>query len=191
MLERMKIPSHIVTFLAGALLVSAVVPGCAAMAVRRIANAGESKAEPATMTPQQALEAANTQFYVALNKMLAGDATEVDKCWSHTAGVTNFGPFGKCDNGWQAVSTEFAKEAGMKMGGNVRTEAVVVTVGADMGYATCVEVGNMNINGESVEVRFRSTNVYRLERGEWKLVHHHTDPSPTMQAPPQVANASK
>jgi ketosteroid isomerase-like protein len=40
------------------------------------------------------------------------------------------------------------------------------------------------IDGKVVELRFRSTNVFRKEGDAWKMVHHHTDPSPAFTPKP-------
>jgi ketosteroid isomerase-like protein len=36
------------------------------------------------------------------------------------------------------------------------------------------------LGGQSLTLEHRVTNVYRQEAGEWKIVHHHADPSPAM-----------
>ena len=141
------------------------------------------------LTPEQALRAANSQLYLAINMVLAGNAEMIDNVWSQKPDVSDFGPSGDRIVGWKAVEAQFKKEAAMKMGGTLVCEDLTVTVGADMGYTTCMEVGsNQVIDGKPVNLRFRATNVFRLEKGEWKLVHHHTDPAPAMQAKPATKN---
>ena len=59
---------------------------------------------------------------------------------------------------------------------------MVVHAGTDMGYTACVEEGeNMSAEGKPVVVSHRATNIFRLEDGKWKLVHHHTDLSPQLE----------
>lgn len=71
----------------------------------------------------------------------------------------------------------------MKLGGQVDCKDVIVHAGGDMGYSVCIEEGhNMSADGKPVVVYFRATNVFRLENGQWKLVHHHTDISQQLQA---------
>jgi len=80
------------------------------------------------------------------------------------------------------------------MGGNVTCADMVVTVDTDgdTGYITCVEVGsNMTIDGKTTQVKFRSTNIYRMEDGKWKLVHHHTDVAPVMKESASNAGGAK
>ena len=137
------------------------------------------------IAPEDALKAANAKFYSSINTMLTtGNADSFSDVWSHRDSASNFGPSGGRQVGWKAIDAEFKREGAMKMGGNVTCEDMVVTVDTDgdTGYITCVEVGNnMTIDGKSNQVTFRSTNIYRMEDGKWKLVHHHTDVAPVMK----------
>lgn len=131
----------------------------------------------------QEVIAANKQFYAALNEMFTGNLEPMNEIWSHSADVTDLGPFGG-DRlvGWNAVETEFKKEADMNLGGKVVCKELLVRAGTDMGYTVCVEEGeNMSAEGKPVVVKFRATNIFRLENGQWKLVHHHTDLSTPLQ----------
>jgi len=129
------------------------------------------------------LLAANDKFYAALNAMFTGSLDPMNEIWSHAEDVTDLGPFGGSRLvGWDSVGAEFKKEAAMKLGGKVIYKDLLVTAGTDMGYTVCVEEGeNMNADGKPVVVKFRATNIFRLEKGEWKLVHHHTDLSTPLQ----------
>lgn len=132
---------------------------------------------------EQGVRDANGRFYEALNEMFIGNLEPMNAIWSHTEDVTDLGPFGG-DRlaGWNAVSTEFKKEAAMKLGGKVVCKDLLVHAGTDMGYTVCVEEGeNMSADGKPVIVKFRATNIFRLENGQWKLVHHHTDLSTPLQ----------
>jgi ketosteroid isomerase-like protein len=128
------------------------------------------------------LREANVQFYAALNAMFTGDLAPMNAIWSHRDDVTNMGPFGGRLTGWEAVGTEFKREAGMKFGGRVVCKDLIVQVGGDMGYTVCVEHGeHMSAEGKPVAVNHRATNIFRCENGQWKLVHHHTDLSPQLE----------
>jgi ketosteroid isomerase-like protein len=39
----------------------------------------------------------------------------------------------------------------------------------------------MSVGGQPVAVEHRATNIFRREQGR-KLIHHHTDPAPALQA---------
>ncbi len=131
----------------------------------------------------QEVSAANKQFYAALNEMFTGNLEPMNEIWSHSDDVTDLGPFDSNRLvGWDAVSSEFKKEAEMKLGGKVVCKDLLVRAGTDIGYTVCTEEGeNMSADGKPVVVKFRATNIFRLENGQWKLVHHHTDLSTPLQ----------
>jgi len=136
-----------------------------------------------------AVSAANDQLYKALNAMFTGNLEPMNNIWSHQNDVTDLGPFGGQLVGWDSVGAEFKKEAGLKLGGKVVCTGLIVHSGKDMGYTVCTEVGeNMSAEGKPVVVSHRATNVFRLENGQWKLVHHHTDLSPQLQSATGTTN---
>lgn len=129
------------------------------------------------------LREAHDAFYAGLNEMLAGNAEPLLAVWSRSPDASDFGPDGAKHVGWTAVEAQFRKEAAMKMGGTLSCEDMRFVEGDGWGMSTCTEVGRgMRIDGALTDVRFRSTNVFRKEGQEWRLVHHHTDPSAPMQA---------
>lgn len=165
--------------LAAAVAVSAGCHGrvAAAAITHHVMNENKEQKKLATLLQ------ANDAFYSGLNDLCAGNADAVLAVWSHEADVSDFGPDGQKHVGWQAVEAQFRKEAGMKMGGSVSCEDVRFVEGTGWGISTCTEVGRgMIIGGKPVDVHFRSTNVFRKEGDEWKLVHHHTDPSVPMES---------
>ena len=136
-----------------------------------------------TTEAEKGLRAANDQFYAALNSMFTGDLAPMNAIWAHQDEVTDMGPFGGRLTGWKMVGEEFKKEAAMKIGGHVSCKDLVVQVGSDMGYTVCIEQGeNMSTDGKPVLVSHRATNIFRLINGQWKMVHHHTDISPQLEA---------
>lgn len=131
---------------------------------------------------EKELLAAHEQFYAALNSLFTGDTAPMNRVWSHQNDVTDLGPFGDRLVGWAAVGAEFKKEGGMKLGGRVVAKNVLVRTVGDLGYTVCEEQGeNMSADGKPVVVHFRATNIFRREKKEWKMVHHHTDLSPALQ----------
>ncbi|MFM8432163.1 MAG: nuclear transport factor 2 family protein [Bacteroidota bacterium] len=52
-----------------------------------------------------------------------------------------------------------------------------------MGYTACIEEGEtMSAEGKTVVVRFRATNIFKMENGKWKMVHYHTDISQPLES---------
>jgi len=119
---------------------------------------------------------ANNQLYAGLNEMFKGNIEPLNKLWSHSDETTYMGPFGGRLYGWKEIGEDFKKVADMKLGGKISCKDLHVYVGEDIGYASCVEVGeNIDPDGKPVSVSHRATNIFHLDNGQWKLVHHHTD----------------
>lgn len=138
--------------------------------------------EDKKMQTEQALRAANEQFYTALNAVFIEELQPMNDIWSHGADVTLMGPFGGRLTGWEAVGAEFKNVAAMKLGGKIVFKDLHVYAGSDLGYAIGVEDGeNMGPDGKPVKVNHRATNIFRMESGQWKLVHHQTDLSPQLE----------
>jgi ketosteroid isomerase-like protein len=134
------------------------------------------------MNNQESLKAANDRLYEALNVMFTGDVEPINNVWSHSNDITYMGPFGGSLEGWDAVGTEFATVASLKIGGKITPANLIVRAGESEGYTICTELGeNLDKDGNPVPVSHRATNIFRKEVGEWKLVHHHTDISNQLQ----------
>lgn len=120
--------------------------------------------------------AANEQLYSSLNAMFEGRFEPISNVWSHGDSITYMGPFGGKLVGWGAIGKDFQQVTDMKIGGLIRPEGVTTVVTNEMAYVACTEVGeNIGPDGVSVQVRHRATNIFQLQDGEWKLIHHHTD----------------
>lgn len=139
---------------------------------------------PENSGAEQGVRKAAERFYAALNRMFTGDAGPLLAAWSHGRDVTDLGPLGNHSVGWKEVRQEFEREAKMKMGGKVTPRIIMIRAGRDLGYLVCVEHGeNLSAGGKPVSIDIRSTSVFRLEGGEWKMVHHHTDLAPKLESP--------
>jgi ketosteroid isomerase-like protein len=130
---------------------------------------------------EAAVRAANEQFYQALNAMFTGDIAPMEQVWSHADDVTYMGPDGKFLVGWSDVSANWTKQAGLKLGGEIREESVQLKVGTDLATVECREVGENLVDGKATPVSLRATNVYRKENGQWRMIGHHTDKLPFLE----------
>ena len=57
----------------------------------------------------------------------------------------------------------------------------LIHVAGDVAYEVGFEHGQLMLAGQQVTIEHRVTNIYQREAGAWKMIHHHTDTSPTMQ----------
>ncbi len=145
-------------------------------------TSGDLTSQENKQNTEQALREANDALYAALNAMFTGNLEPMISVWSHADYVTQMSPFGGRITGWEAVRADFKKVADMKLGGKIACVDMHMHAGIDMGYTICVEKGeNLNPEGETVMVSHRATNVFHMENGQWKLVHHHTDISTQLE----------
>jgi ketosteroid isomerase-like protein len=132
------------------------------------------------MSAEDEVRKASQQFYAAVNKMGNGDASSLSDVWSHRADVTTMHPIGGREVGWDAVRTSFEQVASQARDAKIELKDQLVRADGDVAYELGVERGTFKLGGQPVTLEHRVTNVYRQEAGEWKIVHHHTDPSPAM-----------
>jgi ketosteroid isomerase-like protein len=132
------------------------------------------------MSTEDEIRSASAKFYAGLNRMTQGDASQLADIWSHSDTVTTLHPIGGEQIGWPAVKESFDQVAGLASGGHVELTGQLIQSGGELAYEVGVERGSATLNGESITIEHRVTNIYRRENGEWKIVHHHTDVSPAM-----------
>ena len=132
------------------------------------------------MSAEDEVRRTSQQFYAALNKMGNGDASSLWDVWSHRADVTTLHPIGGRQVGWDAVRTSFEQVAAQARDAKIELKDQLVRTDGDVAWELGVERGTFTLGGQSLTLEHRVTNVYRQEAGEWKIVHHHTDPSPAM-----------
>jgi ketosteroid isomerase-like protein len=121
------------------------------------------------------VRATSDQFYSALEAMTNGDASSMADVWSHEDDVTTMHPIGGREEGWEAVSGSWEGVAAASTDGTVsRTDQVIRVIG-NGAYELCTESVSMTFADEPMSLEGRATNVYRKEKGEWRVVHHHAD----------------
>ena len=130
------------------------------------------------MPEKDEVRRASEQFYEALNSMLNGD--HCPDIWSHSATVTTMHPIGGREVGWAKVGNGWEQVAKLASDGQVKLSDQLIQVSGDMAYEVGSEQGQANLGGQQVSFEHRVTNVYRQEAWGWRIVHHHTDVSPTM-----------
>ena len=130
------------------------------------------------MTAEDEVRTKSEEFYSALNRMLGGDASVLERVWERSSAVTTMHPIGGREVGWEAVKHSFAQVAKNSTGGWVKLTDQMIQVAGDFAYELGVEQAEFSISGEPLTVNARVTNIYRRRAGGWKIVHHHGDKSP-------------
>ena len=132
------------------------------------------------MSAEDEVRNASNQFYAALNKMTNGDAQSLSGIWSHNQEVTTMHPIGGRQVGWKDVWATWDQTAQVASEGQVKLQDQFISVVGDMAYEIGVENAGFRIAGQKVTDKVRVTNIYQKEGGTWKIVHHHSDLSPSM-----------
>ncbi len=133
------------------------------------------------MAVEDEIRQASEQFYAALNREINGDPGPMMEVWSHGSEVSTMHPLGGVNVGWEAVRAGWEQAAQAISDGQVSLDdLVVLPIADDVAYTVGTEHGQAKVGGDTVDVDWRVTNIYRREGGEWKVVHHHTDVSPAV-----------
>ncbi|MFZ2063829.1 MAG: nuclear transport factor 2 family protein [Candidatus Binatus sp.] len=136
----------------------------------------QSQAPASSTSNENDIRAATVLFYAAFNSALHGDLAPMSAVWSHRPDVTSLSAAGGHAKGWNEVYAGFQNIARLYPGGNIEQRDMTIVAGKDMGYSVCIETGQLRSSeGPMVKFNQRATNIFRLEGGTWKLIHHHAD----------------
>jgi ketosteroid isomerase-like protein len=118
-----------------------------------------------TSSIETAVLSANQAFYDAFAERDTGAMAEL---WAREHGVACIHPGRGALRGRDEVLASWRAILGSPEALSVKvTDESAIVVG-DAAFVTCVErIG---------EAKIAATNVFALERGEWRLVHHHAGP---------------
>jgi ketosteroid isomerase-like protein len=137
-----------------------------------------------------ALESAIEASHKALAAILKGDQSGYLGLFSAAEDVTLGNPFGPFGRGRKNVEERLAIAASKyRDGRNANVELIEKYVSDNLACVAEVESGEARVAGsaEMTKISVRVTSVFRLEAGNWKLVHRHADPL----AMPQWSVSSK
>ncbi len=130
-------------------------------------------------------ETANPDFGVAVERtqgavaaLLGGDPEPEKTLWSRRDDITLANPSGGFRRGWQEVEEGLDLAAkGFARGGSCTFEEIGKEAGSDIAYVFQLERFQSNLTGAGgvSNGALRVTMIFRLEDGDWKLVHRQAD----------------
>jgi ketosteroid isomerase-like protein len=143
------------------------------------ANA-QSQAPKTSATAEKEIRAATVLFYDAFNTALKGNLDPMSAVWSHRPDVTDLDVDGGRATGWNEVRADFQNMVRLYPGGHIAPQDMLIVADGDMGFSVVTETGQLrSADGPMVSFSQRATNIFRLEDGQWKLIHHHADSNST------------
>jgi ketosteroid isomerase-like protein len=127
---------------------------------------------------EQGARKAIERLHTAMNAVTSGDVTAIKALYSHRDDVTAFFGWGGYEKGWDAVSKRWDwAGAQFRSGVPVTYENLTTVVTPEMVVTTDIETFRVRLEGmdRPTEWSNRATHVFRLEDGEWRLVHRHAN----------------
>ena len=124
------------------------------------------------------------QYQLAQGEFLKGNPEPVKQLFSHREDVSLANPYGPPVRGWEQVAKTIEHASSLRSDGEfVGSEIVAKYVTPELAYVVQIERAEAKVGGreEITPYALRSTNIFRLEDGEWKVVHRHADPITTPQ----------
>jgi ketosteroid isomerase-like protein len=117
------------------------------------------------------------RLHAALAELANGDTSAIKALYSHRDDATSFYGWGGYEKGWAAVEERWTWAGGQFKGGTVDHENVTTVVTAELAYTTDIETFEVLVDGMDRPARWsnRVTHIFRLEDGEWRLVHRHAN----------------
>ena len=122
------------------------------------------------------VQAAIARLHAAMGDVARGDVRAIKALYSHSGDATSFYGWGGYERGWEAVSARWDWAGQQFKGGTVSYQNVTTVVSPDLFYTTDIESFRMNaMDGMSGSTGWsnRVTHIFRLENGEWRLLHRH------------------
>jgi ketosteroid isomerase-like protein len=124
------------------------------------------------------------QYYRAQMEFLRGNPEPVKNLFSRREDVTLANPYGPPVRRWEEVAKAVEHAASLRSDGTfVGWQIVAQHVTAELAYVVQIERAEAKIGAREDITPFavRATMIFRVEEGEWKVVHRHADPITTPQ----------
>ncbi len=137
------------------------------------------------------LDSAIEASHNALAAIVNGDPSGYLALYAEDEDLTLGNPFGPFARGRQSVAERLSGAASNYRDGEITSvELIAKYLSEDLACVVEVESVRAKVGGseEMVPVSLRVTSVFRLERGNWKLVHRHADPITTPRSAASVVS---
>jgi ketosteroid isomerase-like protein len=128
-------------------------------------------------SPTTTLPAAIARLHAAMAKVANGDTSAIKALYTHSEDATSFYGWGGYERGWDAVSKRWDWAGGQFKGGSVSYQNVTTVTTAALAYTTDIETFKVRMDGMHSATQWsnRVTHIFRLEDGQWRLLHRHAN----------------
>lgn len=111
----------------------------------------------------------------ALTQQSQGHPQPLLDLWSHADDVTVMAAVNGYEVGFEAVSKLLTWASTAQKFEGWSADNLATVVGSEMGMSVELEHYALHVDGEDKGMTLRATQVYRIEDGEWRIVHRHGD----------------
>ena len=113
----------------------------------------------------------------ALAKVANGDVSGIKALYAKSDDATSFYGWGGYEKGWDEVSRRWDWAGQQFKGGSVGHENITTVIAGEMAYTTDIETFQVRMDGMDAPTQWsnRVTHIFRLEDGDWRLVHRHAN----------------
>ena len=122
----------------------------------------------------------------AQHELQQGHPESYKALWSHHSDVSLAGGFGGgFERGWDGVAKRLDWASSQFRSGHSEVERLSFSASGGIGYLVQAEHLFFTTpgTGAQVERRYRVTMLFRLESGQWRIIHRHADAQVTREAP--------
>ena len=135
------------------------------------------------MSDQDSAITANEKFYKAFN---ARDLSAMKEIWSSHQNVTCVHPGWSPLNGFEPIIDSW--QGIFKNSGNmdIQISDINMLTSNDLAWVSCVEKLYTIASHGVLASQVFSTNLFKLNQDEWKMIMHHASPLPSMPESEEV-----
>jgi ketosteroid isomerase-like protein len=124
----------------------------------------------------------------AVARQVSGRTEAFQALWSRGDDVVLIGAAGSHQKGWHEVSERLSWASEHLNWGGFHLENLLTSVSGDLAYTVDLENMSREVEGQREQRTLRSSQGYRFEDGQWRVVFRHGDPMAEDLLPP--VNAS-
>ncbi len=113
--------------------------------------------------------------HAAITEQSQGNPEPFLELWSHAADVTIMAAIGGYQVGFDAVSALLTAASKTQQFDGWQADNVATVLNEDLGFTVELEHYARTVEGEEKSMTLRTTQIYRRESGQWRLIHRHGD----------------
>lgn len=111
----------------------------------------------------------------AITQQSQGHPESFLELWSHADDVTIMAAVGGHQRGFKDVSELLTWASKAQSFDSWSAENLTTVFDSDLALSVELEHYGQNVDGKHKEMTLRATQVYRRERGQWRVIHRHGD----------------